>query len=214
MNLIQRVDDLATRRQLGVGDAEVQHGVRKCLASAHCNEVSLGGHSFGINGAGASLRADGESASSLLGDGEGSSMRAHVVDACSLGCDGLGDSASFRVAWSTAPIIPPCDSTVPSHCEAVSYAHTRPVHICTCAIVVVQRRSDGLCNFYTLTLPRLSLWCETVSDLPDLAHSTLHLWTFSGARGLTQVSPFTRSQNPGCERRGNLTYKLTTAPSG
>lgn len=142
MNLIQRVDDLATRRQLGVGDAEVQHGVRKCLASAHCNEVSLGGHSFGINGAGASLRADGESASSL-------------------GCDGLGDSASFRVAWSTAPIIPPCDSTVPSHCEAVSYAHTRPVHICTCAIVVVQRRSDGLCNFYTLTLPRLSLWCET-----------------------------------------------------
>jgi hypothetical protein len=53
-----------------------------------------------------------------------------------------------------------------------------------------------------------------VSDLPGLAHSTLHLWTFPGARGLTQASPFTRSQNPGCERRGNLTYKLTTAPSG
>jgi hypothetical protein len=41
-----------------------------------------------------------------------------------------------------------------------------------------------------------------------------HLWAFPGARGLTQASPFTRSQNPGCERRGNLTYKLTTAPSG
>jgi hypothetical protein len=73
-------------------------------------------------------------------------------------------------------------------------------------------------------IPDVSLWnLETsssrssqlhVSDLPGLAHSTLHLWAFLGVRGLTQASPFTRSQNPGYERRGNLAYKLTTALSG